>query len=149
MDNIIELKIRVDDLLKSNSSSIPEIQKDPQPQQPIPLGTAEERFDSAQPKESGFTTTGKALAMGAVGTAISNVGTLTGSQAAQNQANNATKIIGLGAVIVKNPLLGIGMLALTIANNAIKIAKETREWNLAESRNSERIGMIASQRGRR
>ena len=52
-------------------------------------------------------------------------------------------------MIAKNPALGLGALALMVANNAIKIAKETREWNLAETRNSERIGAVISQRGRR
>ena len=62
---------------------------------------------------------GKALAVGALGVGLSNVGTLTGSQAMQNQVNNAMKLVGIGAAFATNPLLGIGVLALTMANNAI------------------------------
>lgn len=116
-------------------------------------GTAKARFEKAVPKKENYFTgqlkTGAAaLGAGAAALAISNVGTLTGSQAAQNQVNNISKMAGLGVLTATNPALGIAAIALTMANNAIQIAKETREWNLAEARNSERIGITASQRGR-
>lgn len=121
-----------------------------------PKKTAKERFEEAtpkKPKESAFKgqlkAGGAALAAGAAGLIISNVGTFTGSQAAQNKVNNITKVAALGILTVKNPALGLAAIALTMANNAIKIAQETREWNLSETRNSERIGITASQRGRR
>lgn len=142
MSNTIELKIKVDEFLKETKP----IQKG---EPPKPIGTPEQRFEKAKPKKSEIGTTAKALGVAAVGVALSNVGTVTSSQAAQNQVNNAVKIAGLGIMIAKNPALGLGILALTVANNAIKIAKETREWNLAEARNSERIGVVTSQRGRR
>ncbi len=143
MSNTIELKIKVDEFLKE-STPAPKTTETPKP-----IGTPEQRFNAAKPKKSELATTGKALGVAAVGVALSNVGTVTSSQAAQNQVNNAVKIAGLGVMIAKNPALGLGALALTVANNAIKIAKETREWNLAETRNSERIGAVISQRGRR
>lgn len=142
MSNTIELRIKVDEFLKETKP----IQKG---EPPKPIGTPEQRFEKAKPKKSEIGTTAKALGIAAAGVALSNVGTITSSQAAQNQVNNAVKIAGLGIMIAKNPALGLGALALTIANNAIKIAKETREWNLAETRNSERIGAVISQRGRR
>ena len=141
MSNTIELRIKVDEGFKK-SKPAEEVQR------PKPTGTPEQRFEAAKPKTSQLGTTGKALAIGAVGVGLSNVGTITGSQAAQNQVNNAVKIAGMGIMIAKNPALGLGVLALTMANNAIKIAKETREWNLAETRKSERIGAVISQRGR-
>jgi hypothetical protein len=142
MSNTIELRIKVDELLQETKP----IQKG---EPPKPIGTPEQRFEKAKPKKSEIGTTAKALGVAAVGVALSNVGTITSSQAAQNQVNNAAKVAGLGIMIAKNPALGLGTLALTVANNAIKIAKETREWNLAETRNSERIGAVISQRGRR
>ena len=143
MSNTIELRIKVDDFLRESTPTQPIAET------PKPIGTPEQRFNAAKPKKSELATTGKALGVAAVGVALSNVGTVTSSQAAQNQVNNAVKIAGLGVMIGKNPALGLGALALTVANNAIKIAKETREWNLAETRNSERIGAVISQRGRR
>ena len=143
MSNTIELRIRADDFFRESTPTQPttETQK--------PRGTPEQRFEAAKPKTSKLGTTGKALAIGAVGVGLSNVKTITGSQAAQNQANNAAKVAGMGIAIATNPALGLGVLALTVASNAIKIAKETREWNLMETRNSERIGAVVSQRGRR
>ena len=142
MSNTIELRIKVDELLQETKP----IQKG---EPPKPIGTPEQRFEKAKPKKSEIGTTAKALGIAAACVALSNVGTVTSSQAAQNQVNNAVKVAGLGIMIAKNPALGLGALALTVANNAIKIAKETREWNLAETRNSERIGAVISQRGRR
>ena len=149
MDNNIVLNIKVDDYLQG-SSSIPEVQDETVKPTSTPIGTPEQRFENAKPKKPkiNLKTTGKALAAATAATVISNVGTLTGSQAAQNSINNATKVIGYGALIATNPILGLGALALTVANNAIKIAKETREWNLAETRNSERLGLTSSQKGR-
>jgi len=116
--------------------------------------TAEERFKKAIPKKkedylSGqLKKGGSALLAGAAAFVISNTGTLTGSQAAQNTVNNIAKIAGLGVAIATNPAIGLAATAFVIANNAVKIAKETREWNLSEVKNSERIGLTASQRGR-
>ena len=146
-NNTFSLDINLGELTDSAGKPVPN----------IPSGTPEERFKGAKPPEPKTEETSQmsslkkgaaALGAGAAAFAISNVGTVTSSQAAQNQVNNTVKVVGYGVLLAKNPAIGLATLAFTIANNALKYAKETYEWNLAESRNSERIGAVLEKRGR-
>ena len=147
-NNTFSLNINLGELTDSTGKPVPN----------LPSGSPEERFNKAKPPEPKTEETSQmskqlktgaaALGAGAAAFAISNVGTITGSQAIQNQVNNTVKVIGYGVLLAKNPAVGLATLAFTIANNALKYAKETYEWNLAENRNNERIGAVVAKRGR-
>ena len=146
-NNTFSLDINLGELTDGTGKPVPN----------LPSGSPEERFNKAKPPEPKTEETSQmsslkkgaaALGAGAAAFAISNVGAITGSQATQNQVNNAAKVVGYGVLIAKNPILGLATLAFTIANNALKYAKETYEWNLAETKNSERIGAVLEKRGR-
>lgn len=118
--------------------------------------SAKERFEAAAPVEqpsekepkSQFKTVTGTVVAGAAALAISNAGLVSGSQTLQNKVNNASRGIGMAVGLAVNPAMTIAVLALSMANNAIKIANENRQWAIAEVRNSERLGIQATQRGR-
>lgn len=120
-----------------------------------PPTTPKERFQEAAPKKeepSGYNLNlggaGKAVLAGTAALAISNVGMITGSQATQNKVNNAVKLTAVGIGFAANPIMATVAVAFSIANNALKIANETRMWALAEERSNTRIGAIMEKRGR-
>lgn len=96
-------------------------------------------------------------------TLTSNIGVFTQDQAAQNTADNMMNAVNRGTSVLQYTLLGasagpvgaalgfavgVGFQAMEIATNAYKISIRQQERGIQQSRDTDRLGYIATSRGR-
>jgi hypothetical protein len=106
---------------------------------------------------------GSAVILQTANTLTSNVGVFTQDQAAQNTADNVMNAVNRGTSVLQYTLLGasagpvgaaigfavgVSFQAMELATNAYKIGIKQQERNVQQTRDTDRLGYIATSRGR-
>jgi len=102
--------------------------------------------DPTKPKKGQTKSTTVAVGMylgkQAVGFMSSNVEAYTRNAQAQEQVNNVMKGIGYAAAIMANPYLGIAMIAVDVATQALENSRKVKESNRVAEQYRQRSGNI-------
>lgn len=119
---------------ETGNSTKPQEMAKPNPQDPTkPKGTGRERVNL--------------FALYALGSRVahyasSNVEAYTRNAQLQEQVNTGMKLVGYGIAIATNPAIGISLVAVDLATQALTYAKQTKESNLVAEQFRRRSGNV-------